>query len=399
MILVIVVGLFLASQAGWITLGVEHLWGLANRPGQAFLQAADGLAATPQYHVDAELNLSFTQPVRMPRLGANGFVPSAGSALLASDESGETFLAGRIRQDIADGKSLAQSEWQFAAPRILRAQMGPPFTHEMPLRIDALAAGDALYLRLPTESTAWTTTAVTELKTLSVVPVDWAALYRSLGKAVTRGKRIRGKTVNGEQAKGYQATVPASALAEVLVPGVAPSGEVQVESWIGTKTRRPYLLTVSGAMGSLEPNLTIVFGQFGAPLVIVPPASAEATAGTLLDWVVSHTLVAADTPASRDALRKADLARLKETLATYATEARPFAYPKTDGVVQLGQANEVTKALQVHQSPLPADPLAPNRYYGYTSDGTTYRLTAVLEQGDDPQGTKEGDLTLYVVTP
>lgn len=71
---------------------------------------------------------------------------------------------------------------------------------------------------------------------------------------------------------------------------------------------------------------------------------------------------------SRDAKRKADLEAIRSALEIY--KADNDAYPTTGNLSAL----ETT-----YIGSIPADPSAPTTTYGYSSNGTTYCLGAILE--------------------
>ena len=48
---------------------------------------------------------------------------------------------------------------------------------------------------------------------------------------------------------------------------------------------------------------------------------------------------------------------------------------------------------------MPTDPASPSKYYGYESaDGTSFELSAVLDNPDDTEGIIRGNITFYILT-
>lgn len=47
---------------------------------------------------------------------------------------------------------------------------------------------------------------------------------------------------------------------------------------------------------------------------------------------------------------------------------------------------------------LPKDPQEPTYYYGYRSDGQTYELTSILENGNDPEAISISGFFIYKIT-
>lgn len=100
---------------------------------------------------------------------------------------------------------------------------------------------------------------------------------------------------------------------------------------------------------------------------------------------------------TNDATRKSDLAALKAALTKYYQATG--SYPIAATVQKTSDVTTVLSALvPTYIAKLPMDPLNPTYYYGYTSDGKTYTLTAVLEDKTDPAGIQSGTLYLYKVT-
>jgi prepilin-type N-terminal cleavage/methylation domain-containing protein len=87
---------------------------------------------------------------------------------------------------------------------------------------------------------------------------------------------------------------------------------------------------------------------------------------------------------SRDARRKADLELIRSGIEIYKSDC--LGYPVATYTTNwpssiVGDGTPVAcAATNVYVSP-PTDPQSPERYYIYTSDGTTYEMCAALEQG------------------
>ncbi len=103
-----------------------------------------------------------------------------------------------------------------------------------------------------------------------------------------------------------------------------------------------------------------------------------------------------DSTISADQTRKADLKKISAALQKYYTEKGVF--PTTTGIEHLDQSSSALGAALVptYLSVLPQDPTG-GHYYGYTSNGSVYELSAVLDDKVDPEGVVTGSVTLYVV--
>ncbi len=99
-----------------------------------------------------------------------------------------------------------------------------------------------------------------------------------------------------------------------------------------------------------------------------------------------------------DSQRKTDLATIKETLVEYYQANSK--YPISLETTKTNDANSilVEKLVPSYLVDLPIDPLDPQYYYGYKSNGTTFELTSVLEDKTDSAGIQMGQYFLYKVT-
>lgn len=103
-----------------------------------------------------------------------------------------------------------------------------------------------------------------------------------------------------------------------------------------------------------------------------------------------------ETTVNNDATRKADLVKIKDALKSYYQANQ--SYPVAQTMDKTNDPNSVLKVLvPTYLASLPTDPVA-TKYYGYTSDGKTFALTAVLDDTTDPTGVKVGNYYLYKVT-
>jgi hypothetical protein len=100
-----------------------------------------------------------------------------------------------------------------------------------------------------------------------------------------------------------------------------------------------------------------------------------------------------------DQTRKTDLETIQKALVNYF--ANNDSYPKTEGAVVKTSDKESPLAqalVPTYLTVLPDDPLVPQYYYGYQSDGANFELTCILEDTSDPAGTKINNYYLYKLT-
>ncbi|KKQ18276.1 MAG: hypothetical protein US31_C0006G0007 [Berkelbacteria bacterium GW2011_GWA1_36_9] len=152
---------------------------------------------------------------------------------------------------------------------------------------------------------------------------------------------------------------------------------------------------------------TLLFASWRGWIGSQPKSSPTASTSPKISPAISSVLPTASPEASsssvtttnvNDETRKKDLANIKSALKKYyAVKAE---YPASDSVIKTSDANSVLAQAIVptYLQSLPNDPLAPNFYYGYKSDGQTFEITTVLEDKSDSSGTMTGNLNIYKVT-
>lgn len=104
---------------------------------------------------------------------------------------------------------------------------------------------------------------------------------------------------------------------------------------------------------------------------------------------------------SRDSRRKLDLAQISLALEEYYDNQSPNKFVVSDTEINI---NGTTDLLTLALSPnyiknIPLDPQTPNQNYHYQSfnTGLDYRLEAILENLNDPQGEADGTSFVYVI--
>lgn len=101
---------------------------------------------------------------------------------------------------------------------------------------------------------------------------------------------------------------------------------------------------------------------------------------------------------ARDAQRKTDLNAISSALTQYYTATG--GYPSTnDEIIQTRAAGNVlsTTLVPTYLNSLPVDPMTDKYYYGYKSNGSSYELSAVLGNMEDPDGTLLAGKNLYII--
>lgn len=375
---VVAAALYLGSEAGYLSLGIERLWGVSNRPTQALTSAAAAIGSAPSYAVEGDVTVI------------------VGGSSSAADRT----ISTQFRQQVSSPASQLDSSWTVG-PSVPGTILGPRLADGGTVRALLQSDGTALYARLNEgdQTTPSVKTDLNELSEFKLSLLSWSDLLANLASA-SSSHRLGGKTINGVKSKGYQLQVPAGTLLGSLSPALAALPDpVTVEVWLDSRRARPQLITVTG---SIQTSGTVtgqvIFGRYGEAGSITLPTADRTEPGSLSDWLETNGIIGVQSPASRDATRRTNLDAIKQALDESAAAQTPFGYPVTRGIVHLDTDPSIQSALAPYLSSIPKDPQQPDRYYGYQSDGTTYRLTAVAEEaaGDDIEDV--GGLKLIVRT-
>lgn len=360
-------GVFLASELGWLSLGIERLWSLPNNPASALSDASQSLAASEAYRIDGNITLKL--------------------------DSATTEL--QFREQVVGESSQVALFWQVPDSSSI-AVAGPRFDGGGSTQVLAITQGDELFTGIGAagEVSTWRKSSLAQLENLKLQPLDWPTLLTAI--APTPSKLVGGKTINGIKTKGYEFEVPAGTIAGLLSPslGLLP-GTLTTTIWLGTGDGRPYLIEFTGTVGPATIQGKLVAADYDIPTALDIPTGEGVTEGSLADWLEEEGLIAIDSAKSRDAQRRSDLEDIARALEELAAASSPFSYPKTSGSTKFEDSPELLVALTPYIDAIPTDPQAPDKYYGYSSDGSSYRLTAVAEtEGDETTG----DLKLIVRT-
>jgi hypothetical protein len=368
-------------EAGLFSLGIEHWWGLSNRAPTALAQSASAMSETDSYHIDGEITIELISP----------------------NASVQPSFNGRFSQDISGNQSRIATEWTLTADKMDEDILGPILAEGKTVQAEMVTSGDELYLRIiDSNNPTWLLTTQDSLSSIGLQSFEWVNLILALAANAT-GERSGGATIDNTRSKGYQFSLDAQALSDLFAPNLpinsvsAATGEAMLGS--GDKLLRELKLTADFTSGNTSGNLNtnLQFSSYNQPTVIEIPTASTPLDTTLNDWLTGNGLVISDTPKGRDAIRKYDLNRIAVALAEYATQTKPFGYPVESAPVDITDSQNLDVALAPYLAKLPQDPSSPEYYYGYQSDGQSFKLTAVLENKTDEQGISQGNYTLFVI--
>ncbi len=386
--LVVVGGvLVVLSEYGTLSLGIEQFWGLSNRAEQALQVAANTLGGATNYRVTGKVTL-------------NSLLPADGSA------TADSSLDIEFVQDRASGASKTTGNITFRPVSGQEQLLGPLLSKGVPVGFELVQVGSDAYVHVDTvdEANKWVKFSTSDLNYLGLKTASWPTLVQGMAQSVIKVERLPKQQLENVSTKGYQTQVLANGLMALFSStALAESDQFDTKSQLGISDKRPYALTLAGPVTTktLKATLGANFNlsSFGSVQAIVPPTADQVKVQSVPLFLSQHGLLKADSVVGRDVQRKADLHDITIGLIEYAAAQHPFAYPKVDGIIHLDKGTDVAKAIAPYLLPaeLPADPLATDRYYAYSSDGKSFTLSAALENTGDPAGKQVGNLLLYSV--
>ena len=173
------------------------------------------------------------------------------------------------------------------------------------------------------------------------------------------------------------------------------SGDVWIS--IKDKTIRKVDISIIPSISSSISRADIVFElyDFGVENSILIPTSSEIIDVSAARVATPDTSLEPEVTLSNDDQRKDDLKKIKAALNVY--KESHGGYPKSSSLDKLNESSSPTRAaLLAYLTEIPADSKASEGwYYAYVSDGSTFRLSARLEDVTDADATSVGGVSLY----
>lgn len=267
---------------------------------------------------------------------------------------------------------------------------------------------DQVYLNMPfvatlagLPTTTWLGMPTSELNLGEKVASNESFDFRTI---IQSGERVGYEQIGPVQTGHYRFELATDQIASELKVSPEATADLPtatLDLWLGVRDSLPYqfTLTIAVADGTLPTGdlvITASAGQFGAELPIELPESADVNPGSLAS-LFPQSIRGFETK-TRDAQRKSDLKKLQTALELY--KADHATYPIATQQTKTNDPANLLRPLVDSRFlvKLPVDPLDPQYFYGYTSDGTTYELSSILEDLDDPIGVKRGSYTVQIIT-
>jgi len=177
------------------------------------------------------------------------------------------------------------------------------------------------------------------------------------------------------------------------------SGEVTIG--IRDKLIRKINLTITpNSETASSINVFLDFYDYGTKNNFITPEQSEVKVAGSTTTPVPATETPSVPTNANDTQRKSDLSTIASALTAY--KAAKGSYPIATGFTKLNETNSLTRLLiPKYAASFPPDPKSSDGWwYGYKStDGSTYSLSARLENVLDTSGQSIDGLYLYIITP
>lgn len=167
-----------------------------------------------------------------------------------------------------------------------------------------------------------------------------------------------------------------------------PVSAMQAQKASGGSMKTILLLVLLVALG--------IGGYFAYTMMF--KASTNTEVPTTTDVTTTEESPATAVTKSNDETRKENLAKIQVALKSYFSATGK--YPLATELVKLNTPDNILEKELVGAGYITAVPTDPDtsKYYAYKSDGSTFSLTAVLDNAQDPEAKVSGALALYEIT-
>lgn len=422
-IIVGIIGVAAACELGYLNLGIEKYWGAP--PVDVKEALADSMIRMDKIEsgvieIDGQISMEATnlsqqslwqslEKLVLKKLPLSQSIALKPKVLGEADDlfgqNIDTNISFKIKNNIsAPYKQAASAEISFTGGNFLFYDLTPYLGQESKITADFVNIDKDLYLKsnlkdlLGTEKwlhASMDDFGVTELPQQQVFDESQLQEY---DKMIKSGKRLKSEMIDGIFCYHYEVILNL-AQSSYDMPSAVPSDmptSAKGEFWISRFDHYLRKFTVQmdfpsdyfGGSASFE----MKGSQYNEPITVTAPAKDE----TVEAKEVFPELFALF-QVSNDTTRKSDLAKIQTALEQYHQDHQQ--YPKTSGSEKTNDENSnIYKALfPDYLEEMSKDPNDPKNYYAYQSDGANYQLSCVLENKQDSEGQKVGNLYLYIL--
>ena len=423
-------GLVFASENDYLNLGIEKyynkiglekLWnGLPKDGLLAMSKVNEKMKQQQSYHfnVDFQLSGSYVMPSEItpsvktsfltPLLGyINSGIKELGTKVLGQEAQSATF--GMKFTGDYDKSGLFSAQMSFTLP--------PQLQQAVPLKdakIEMLGNNDSLFLKIPEGlGPANATGKYLKLESTQVSQglkdYEMVNFLSKLAPALKQGERKGSQNVEGVNSYYYHFVIDKSKLSNILELDSEAASFIKdnpaIEVYISKKdhlvNKISAQLSINNPEGvTPEPQdtfaLNLTLSDYNKAVTVTLPQEEEIFTGS---WETLISGVPGSTPVNfNDERRKEDLGNIATALSDYYKDNK--AYPVANEICRTNDKKGILYQSLVpkYLPDLPVDPKDPNWWYGYLSDGKTFKLWSLLENKNDPTGQQDGQYFKYILT-
>ena len=431
-------GIFLTEE-GIISVGLEKVYGFAHleliwkglpaNAENAFVMSAAKMQSEKSFKVSgsatATVNKGVKSNIISPIVSAAVFpiialkdeqVGSKISTILAAADNQASSSANPLFQD--DSTSQSSTNANMATVEELTTNIGAQISDSVSgadiniksskssnSEIQLLYSAQKLYLKSSSNIVyddqakgGWIVYNLNNLGSESPGASFWGSNFSGSNFSII-GSRQTSETINGVRCFHYVGTANIGDVLNNFGLNNSSVSTLDLEYWLGAKDHLIHRLIMKIIPGSSSAitriDIALDFSDYGndSSDYIIPATSTPASGSTSIGNGGGPSVAQ-----TRDSQRKIDLASIAKALESY--HAKENKYPKVSGTEKISNSSGVLYSALVptYISKLPLDPNDPINYYGYESDGTTYKLSSVLEDKTDTSGTQVGGNYLYFLS-
>ena len=425
LLIIIPSGLIFATENGYLDLGLdkyynqiglEKLWnGLPLDGKLAMIKVDANMKNQKSFHfnTNADLNYALGQ-ISVPFAALTGVLQNSAAQVgkVLGEEASTQNITFNLMGDY-DKSGIFSTKLVLKVPKEMGQVYGLALTGDE-LSFDILGDGANYFVKIPPELSTLPSAGKYikfESSQVNTSLSKWqtATLQDKLEKAIKSSERLKNENIEGVSSYHYRFVLDKNKLTEIdsSLTSETISDNPKVDVFISKKkhliNKISTKLTISGqeiATGtSGEIQFNLIMSDYNKTVTVTKPLDEEIAEGGLENLIGGGTGLPAEQPqVTPDAQRKTDLAKIKDALTKYYNDKNK--YPVAAEIDHTNNKQGVLyKALvPTYFSVLPVDPKDPTWWYGYQSDGTTYKLWSLLENKSDSEGTLDGQYYKYIIT-
>ena len=385
-ILLVLAGLIFVNEYGIANLGLEKVYGAVGLEKLWGGLGNDGKAA---------LAKSATAMKTVKSMTNNLDFDYQGESLVLAGTTGGTQTSLKGKGVVENSGSDFQTDLSLDLSGLTSGSFGiTAAASEVTLNV--IKKDDKIYVKAPALSSL-SQNSGSKWAEITALSANTTSAAYDLSAYVDSGKRVGSDKVSGTAVYVYDVNLNSQKfildrLGSTAANSLKGTITLKAKAYLGKKDHRLYKEVLNFVMSGEKSDrmqATLAVNKFNPGVNISAPNPTDIDPNGVLQLL---TLTR-----NNDQKRKTDLASIAAALESYKTAKG--SYPLTSGqLIKAGETNGALAKALVPQylTTMPSDPNS-TLWYGYTSDGTTYTLSCVLDNHSDPEGKQSGNLYLFFV--